>query len=183
MLNVGFKQGEACFGWMYDPQVLAEARAAGVGKRIDVSLGGKLDAAMCGAPVTAPATVRAVTDGRWDASPGSAFYPTQRSIGPCVRLLIGGVDVLVAGRRQQSFDHGAFALAGIDVQTYKVVGLKSATHFRGGWAPIASKIITCEAPGWSSNDLDTFEPLRRHRVVRWPTNPSATYVHDAAAKL
>jgi hypothetical protein len=37
-----------------------------------------------------------------------------------VWLLVGGVDVLVAGRRSQVFDEGAFTLVGIDINTYKV---------------------------------------------------------------
>ena len=89
------------------------------------------------------------------------------------RLLIGGVDVLVNGSRQQSFDEGALSLAGVEVSRCSVIGIKSSTHFRGGWTPCSGKIITADCPGTSSNVLANFE--RATPVVRWPTSELVAY--------
>ena len=72
-------------------------------------------------------------------------------------------------------DEGALTLAGVDVPSLQVVGIKSSTHFRGGWAPVARKIVTADEPGFSSNVLATFEPLRTKAVIRWPTDERAVY--------
>jgi toxic protein SymE len=172
-----FAPGEAAFGWMYDASTLSRAVAAGEGATIDsVSLGGLLDADVAGAPIVArDVLVVALTDGRFDATPGSAYGGGRRSLGTMARLRIGNVDVLVNAVREQAFDEGAFTLAGIDVRSCRVVGIKSSTHFRAGWRSLAADIITADDPGLSSNQLDVFEPLRTRKLGYWPTNPDATY--------
>ena len=170
--------GDAAFGWMYDPAVLQQAVAAGEGATIDVSIGGKLDEGVAGDPVCARALVVKLTDGRFPATPGSAYGEAGvRNLGRMARLRIGNVDLLVNGVRVQAFDEGAFTLAGIDVTQCKIVGIKSSTHFRAGWAPIAAAIITADEPGLSSNKLEVFDQLREHKLPYWPTHAAATYVH------
>ena len=163
--------------------MLAQCFAAGVGASIRVSLGGKADASLGGAPIEAEATVRTLTDGRWDARVGSVGWSpgSRRSLGPMARLVIGGVDVLVCGRRSQVFDAGGFTLAGLDINAYKICAVKSSTHFRAGWAPVSRAILTADEPGWTSNDLAVFEPRRTKRVVRWPLDARAVYPPIAAA--
>jgi microcystin degradation protein MlrC len=95
------------------------------------------------------------------------------------RVTMNNVDVLINEVRTQSMDEGAFTLAGIDVSRYKICGIKSSTHFRAGWKPISSAILTADDPGWSSNNLFVFEPLREKPVVRWPTTEGATYTPAA----
>ena len=174
-----FAAGEAAFGWVYDPRTLAQAVAAGAGATLgEVALGGALDAGVAGEPVRARGVlVVALTDGRFDATPGSAYDGGRRDLGAMARLRIGNVDVLVNAVRVQAFDEGAFTLAGIDVRACRVVGIKSSTHFRAGWRPIAADIITADEPGLSSNQLDVFEPLREHKLGYGPTNPSARYAY------
>jgi microcystin degradation protein MlrC len=128
-----------------------------------------------GAPIEAEAFVKGVTDGVYPASHGSVGEGATRNLGQMARLQIGGVDVLVNASRQQSFDEGAFTLAGIDFSKCHVLGIKSSTHFRGGWTPCAGKIITADCPGSSSNLLENFDLLRKVPVTRWPTSASATY--------
>ena len=43
LLDAELDAGVACFGWMYDPEVLQQCFDAGVGAKIDVVLGGKLE--------------------------------------------------------------------------------------------------------------------------------------------
>jgi toxic protein SymE len=175
MLAAGpWAPGEAAFGWIYDPETLAQAIAAGVGSKISVRLGGKLDT-LAGAPIVADdVLIKVLTDGKHTASIGSVGEGTMRNLGPMARLLIGGIDVLVNASRQQSFDEGALYLAGIAVDRCSVIGIKSSTHFRGGWTPCSGKIITAESPGSSSNVLANFG--RTVPVVRWPTSDEARYV-------
>ena len=102
--------------------------------------------------------------GCWSGSPGA-----QRNMGRMARITIGTIDVLVNGVRGQTFDEGAFTLAGIDIWAYKIVCVKSSTHFRGGWAPISRAILTADEPGWTSNDLMAFDTMRETPIEAWPT--------------
>jgi microcystin degradation protein MlrC len=108
---------------MYDPEVLQQAMDAGVGAQIQVShlcsatttprhhrlsrpssqvtLGGKLDEGVAGIPIRAVARVKTLTDGRFEATPGSAYSGLERNLGPIARLQIGNVDVLVNSQREQ----------------------------------------------------------------------------------
>ena len=98
-------------------------------------------------------------------------------MGKMARIEIAGVDVLVNSVRSQVFDEGAFTLAGIDINSYQIIGVKSSTHFRAGWAPISRAILTADEPGWTSNDLRVFEPMRKNLAGRslWPVDASVTY--------
>jgi microcystin degradation protein MlrC len=67
---------------------------------------------------------------------------------------------------------------------YKIVGVKSSTHFRAGWAPISRAILTADEPGWTSNDLFVFEPMRTKRPRGgglWPVDDSAAYPFQAGS--
>ena len=48
------------------------------------------------------------------------------------RLVIQGVDVIVASRAEQIYDEEPFFLHGIDVNAYKLIAIKGANHFRAG---------------------------------------------------
>ena len=103
-------------------------------------------------------------------------------LGLCARLVIGGVDVVVASERVQTLDVGSFQLHGIDVSRYKLVGLKSSTHFRAGMGPYASQIITADEPGLASGRLEVFEGLREHAPAtpHWPVASDADrYVEES----
>eukprot|EP00756_Hemistasia_phaeocysticola_P016925 Hpha_TRINITY_DN15504_c0_g8::TRINITY_DN15504_c0_g8_i1::g.107061::m.107061 len=179
---VPFKPGEAAFGWIYDSAALRSIIAAGVGNTVHLSLGGKLDS-IAGEPVVATAEVVALTDGRFEAKPGAAFSGGMRDLGPMARVRIGNVDVLVNAYREQCYEEHAFTLAGIDVRACQVIGLKSSTHFRGGWQDIAAQVITADEPGVSTNRLDALEALRRNKLAHWPTTPGAVYEHTSKARL
>lgn len=171
MLDAGVT--DSCFGSLYDPDVVEQAVAAGVGSTVDVSLGGKHDD-IHGKPVEVSACVKSITDGRY-------YFPVVKShveLGPCVRLTAEGIDVVVASRAIQTFDPNLFSLHGIDVTKCKIVGLKSSAHFRAGFAPVASQIILADSPGFtgvgSVLDLNVFPRTRTRRPV-WPIDEDVSY--------
>ena len=43
LLDAQLPAGSAAFGWIYDPEVVDQCFLAGVGRSIDISLGGKAD--------------------------------------------------------------------------------------------------------------------------------------------
>ena len=154
----------ACFGFVVDPQTVAQAEAAGIGREINVELGGKTDA-LHGEPLRVRARVRALSDGRLVLQ--HMFKGAPLNIGPVARLEIDGMDVVVGSRRSQTLDREPFLCVGIDVERYDIVALKSSNHFRAGFQALAGAIVTADTPGLSSNRV---ELLPRQRTTRrlWP---------------
>ncbi len=167
--EAGLPDGTATFGFVWDPEVAAQAHAAGVGAVIDVALGGKHDG-LHGEPIRASAEVLALSDGRWVLKAmGKGSRVNLRAMA-CLR--IGGVDVVVSSRRLQTFDDGCFELHGIDVTTRRIIGLKSTKHFRAFFEPIAFSIVTSDGGGLTSERLDAFR-RRRDRRRLWPLDDTA----------
>ncbi|SPA38607.1 hypothetical protein CBM2606_A150092 [Cupriavidus taiwanensis] len=52
------------------------------------------------------------------------FEGVRFDLGVMCRLIINGVDVIVASRAEQIFDVEPFAMHGLDVTGYKVVAIK-----------------------------------------------------------
>jgi microcystin degradation protein MlrC len=162
---IGANLTEACFGFLADPETSAQAHAAGVGRTVRVNLGGKTDD-LHGAPIETDAYVKCLTDGRFTlTTPMGRGRPVD--LGPCARLAIGGIDVIVSSVRTQTLDPEVFLLHGIDVARYRIVALKSSAHFRAGFAELAAAIVGCDTPGLVSRDLATIPYQRLERPI-WP---------------
>ena len=169
MLEAGIEK--ACFGFIVDPEVAAQAHSAGVGSTIPVRLGGRYDH-LHGAPIERDAYVKSLHDGRMKLL--AMMKGTPINLGPIARLVIDGIDVIVASRRSQTFDVGPFLATGIDVNDYVIVALKSSNHFRAGFEDIAATIITADPPGLTTHHIEVFE--RRHsQDPLWPLDENVSY--------
>ena len=170
----------ACFATLWDPALAARAAAAGVGATLErVSIGGAHDPELLGAPLAVPsARVRCVSDGEVVNS-GPMLTGERVRLGVCARLELGdsGVDVVVASSRAQTLDVEPFLLHGLDVSRYELVGLKSSTHFRAAFTPLAARIITADEPGLASGRLEVFEARRTRPPLTpmWPISEAASY--------
>lgn len=168
---------DACFGFVVDAEVAAQAHVAGVGATIQVRLGGKTDD-LHGEPLAASAYVKALHDGRLVMQ--HMFRGAKINIGPMARLVIDDMDVVVGSRRNQTFDTEPFLAVGIDVLKYKYVALKSSNHFRAGFQTLASAIVTADTPGLTTHQIDVFP--RQHTSRRlWPLDPQATYPESSGS--
>jgi microcystin degradation protein MlrC len=163
------------FAFIYDPEVAAQAHAAGTGATIPVRLGGRTYP-LHGDPVVGSAYVKCLTDGHFVAT-----TPMGRgrrvSLGKMARLVMGEVDVLVSSVRTQVLDPEVYLLHGIDVTRYDIVALKSANHFRAGFRDLASRILAADTPGWTTGNVRNL-PYRRIRRPVWPLDPDAVYPAD-----
>ncbi|MFE1625281.1 M81 family metallopeptidase [Brevibacillus reuszeri] len=154
---------DACFGFIFDPQVAAYAHEQGVGATIEVKLGGKTDH-LHGEPIALTAYVKALTDGKFIvSSPMGKGTPVD--LGKSVRLQANGVDILVCSVKTQVLDEQVFLLHGIDVTQYKIVCLKSSQHFRASFEPISAEIITVDSPGLTTLLFQTFDYQRLNRPI------------------
>lgn len=159
---------DACFGFIYDPEVAALAHEKGVGATIEVQLGGKTDQ-LHGEPIALCAYVKSLTDGKFvTSSPMGKGTPVN--LGKSVRLQANGVDILVCSVKTQVLDEQIFLLHGIDVTKYKIVSLKSSQHFRASFEPISAQIITVDSPGLTTMRFQSFDYKRLKRPI-YPLDP------------
>lgn len=146
---------DACFGYIYDPEVVDIAIKAGVGSTINIALGGKTDD-LHGEPIQMEAYVKTITDGKFIQT-SEMWKGKLVDLGPSVRLQSNGVDIIVCSVKSQTLDDQIFKLHGIDIQDYKIVALKSSQHFRAGFESISSKIISVDSPGLTTMDFTRFD--------------------------
>jgi microcystin degradation protein MlrC len=150
----------AALGLLTDPDAAAAAHAAGEGAEVTLDLGGK--AFKGDPPLRATFRVGALGDGRILCT-GPFYGGTRAELGPMARLDIGGVSVAVASRRMQAADKAMFRHLGIEPAAQRILGLKSAVHFRGDFTDIAEDILIVEAPGAFIDRPDRL-PYRRLRA-------------------
>jgi microcystin degradation protein MlrC len=161
---LGCGQDRLALAMIWDPVAVDFAHRAGIGARLAMRLGGKVGP-RSGDPLDVDAEVVALRDDARQATfaQGEPRLPLGRS----ARLRIGGVDVVVNTERQQVFDPRVFTEHGIDPSACRVVVVKSTTHFRHGFAPLAGAIVECETPG----SLTTDPTLLHYRHLPRPMAP------------
>ncbi|QKG83980.1 M81 family metallopeptidase [Kroppenstedtia pulmonis] len=163
---------ETCLGAICDPDVAEAAHKSGVGSFIDVELGGKVDNRH-GKPLKVRAYVKVLSDGEFIQQ--SAMESGKKiRLGKSARLVIGHVDVVVCSLKAQLLDDELLRLHGIQIDRYKIIGIKSSQHFRGFFQDRVSEIITVDSPGLSTYNLSVFDFNHVPRPV-YPLDPSTEY--------
>ena len=157
------KLQDALILYMVDEAVARQAHAAGVGNRIDISLGGK-SSPVQGPPVEAEAEILAISDGPF-AYDGPMFAGLTGSMGTSAWLKIDGVNIVVVTAREQPFDMAFVRSLGVDCASMKYVSLKSAAHFRAAFEPIAGSIFNIDAAGIHTHDFSKLPSSRRTRDI------------------
>ena len=147
------------------------AHEQGVGSRINVSLGGKYDD-LHGAPLELNVYVKALHDGTVIMKAMAKGTPLK--LGKMARLVVDGLDIIVASKRSQTFDAGPFEAVGINVNEYALVALKSSNHFRAGFSEIADLIVTADPPGLMTHHIEVF-PREHKPGPMWPIDEAVSY--------
>jgi microcystin degradation protein MlrC len=146
----------AVVGTIYDPETVQQALKAGVGSVIHVRLGGKSCDGLTGDPVETDAYVKSITDGVYYFK-GPMAHGFRNEIGPTVVLVIGGIEVIVGSVRHQPWDLEIYRANGIEPTEKQIIVVKSSTHFRASYGPIAKDIIYVDLPGMTSKNPRQFK--------------------------
>ncbi|MCW0232175.1 MAG: M81 family metallopeptidase [Ferrovibrio sp.] len=150
LLETGI-DGEAVFAFLYDPALVQQAKAAGIGNRIAAKLGGRI-APHFGAPVAATVEVVALTDGRF-INEGPFETGMAVDLGETAVLKTGSVKVIVTSSCQAGIDPAYFRLHGIDLATTRLIAAKAKNHFRAAFIDRAAVIVDVDTPGPAALDL------------------------------
>lgn len=159
---------DAAFAPISDPEAVTACMAAGIGKTVTLTLGGKIDPAF-GAPLTLTGEVRHLGAGDFVCD-GPMWKGLKMSMGPCAVFRVGGIDIVLATNRFQITDLQQFLSIGIDPRRKAVVALKSAQHFRAAYQPIAREVVVVDAGGLTTPDYKRFTYRKLRRPI-WPLDP------------
>lgn len=151
-----------------DPPAVAAAMAAGIGGRVQVTLGGQLDSRFTPLPVDAE--VRLLSDGRF-------INESHRSIwdaGPSAVLESGGLTVVATTRPVSLYDRSLFYAHGQEPRYFDAVVVKSPhcqPHMFADWA---TAMLNVDADGSTSANLPRLGHTRCRRPM-FPLDAGATF--------
>jgi len=148
----------------YDPALAAEAHRLGVGATFDAQFNRDETHALSG-QFSADATVAQLHDGEFVGRRGIAAGHAI-SLGPCARLRVGGIEVIVVSVRQQAKDPVFMEALGVDIRKQRSLIIKSRGHFRA-WADeffADAQIVEVDVPGLTT-------PVLRNVPYQYITRP------------
>ncbi|MDP6708812.1 MAG: M81 family metallopeptidase [Alphaproteobacteria bacterium] len=151
--------------YLWDPEAVAAAIAAGVGQRLTLDVGGK-SSARAGGPVTLDAVVRFAGPKAFTGT-GPMRRGVPVDLGPTAVLEAGGITLIVTTSQLSAIDADPFHQFGLHPEDFDIIVLRSKTHFRAVYEPIAETILIAETPDWGPADLATL-PYRRARPGVFP---------------
>lgn len=148
-----------------DPEAASKAIAAGIGKEVDLKVGGKVDN-LHGEPVAVKGRVRLISDGRFTYK-GPYMTGEEIKMGPTVVLDCKGITLVLTTYKTMPFDLEQLRSLGIEPTDQKIIVVKSAIAWRAAYEPIAKRVIEVDTPGLCSTDLSRFN----YQKVRRPIFP------------
>lgn len=157
--NVGFHA-------IRDPEAALAAQAAGVGNRVRLKLGGKVDPSTGGGPLDLDAHVVALTDGHFICY-GPMAGGVWRNYGLSALLRVDDVEIIVITHNGQATDLAQFTSLGVDPTRKSTVIVKSMQHFRAAFEPIAREVIEVDTGALSTKNFKE----RLYKKVRRPIFP------------
>ena len=164
-------------GPVRDPEAVARMVAAGIGNRVTLPVGGKVDMPAIGRkgePMQLTGIVRNITDGEYTIT-GPQFTGMRCHMGRTAVLDAGHAQVVVTERNQEPWDRGVFESVGIRPEKQRYLLLKSRMYFRPVFLPIARGSVLCDGVGVASSDWTQFE----YRNIRRPIYPLDEGTGDA----
>ncbi len=135
----------AAAGLIVDASAARAAHEVGVGRTLNIALGGKSGIAG-DSPLELPWLVESLADGRVAAT-GPFYRGMTLRLGPSACLSHQGVRVVVASYKTQLADQAMYRYVGIEPTEQAILVNKSSVHFRADFAPIAEAILVAKAPG------------------------------------
>lgn len=154
---------------LVDPAAVQFAAAAGIGRTIQISVGGALDPARH-TPLPVTATVRMLSDGCFR----SESHGDTWNAGPSAVLEGEGFTLVVTSRAVSLYDRSLFLAHGQDPQHFDAVVVKSPhcqERFYKAWA---ARMVNVDAPGATSANLRSLGHTRCRRPI-FPLDPEVVF--------
>jgi microcystin degradation protein MlrC len=150
---------------VYDPTAVQLAITAGIGAKVTLSIGGKIQMPAIPAdspPLTVTGTVKTISNGRY-RNRGPMGRGVQMDMGAAVVLDTGTVEIVLISRHVEPSDLNCLSSLGIDPLQKRYVMLKSRIHWRAGLGAMARAVVECAGVGVCTSDYGQlkFDKVRR----------------------
>ena len=157
---------------LYDPPSVQQARAAGVGHRLELRMGAKTDQ-LHGTPLEAVVTVRGLYDGtfqetevrhggrRWGAMGDTAIVETDDRM-----------TIQLTSLRNFPFSLQHIRCCGLDPASFQILVAKGVIAPAAAYREVCPTLVRVNTPGVTSADLGSF-------IYRWRRRPMFPFEEDA----
>jgi microcystin degradation protein MlrC len=163
-------------GPLADAATVAQAVAAGAGKRIRVSLGNKVPQGLPvpqAPPFECEVNVRALGDGRFRIS-GPIYTGETWAMGRTAVLEHEAFTAVASERPMEPLDLAVFESVGVDPRAFDFLLLKSRMYCRPTFVPISAGLVECDSRGVCSSDYRLFRFGKLRRPI-YPLDPQAAF--------
>lgn len=148
---------------IHDPRSMAACLQAGVGAQLTLTIGGQMSR-YSGDPIVVEGVVAGIAE-RVERGPEDAAAGPP--VGPIARFSTRFADFILCGSRREALWPGLFTATGADPLGYRTIVLKSSTHFRASFAPLADRILSVGSPTAMNPDLASLPFSHLPRPI-WP---------------
>jgi microcystin degradation protein MlrC len=92
------------------------------------------------------------------------------SMGPTAVIAIGAIRVLVRSLPSLEWDRAMFTSQGLMLEEAALVFVKSPSHFRQSFGPVAARILAANTPGPTAPDMRLI-PFTKATRPLYPLDP------------
>jgi len=151
---------------LWDSAAAQAAHAAGQGARVELEIGG------WSSPAAGPRRVyecEVLRCGplRYEMS-GPMLTGMEVDLGMTALVRIGGVTVSLVSAFAFAVDEDAFTIFGQEMRDFSTIVLRSKTHFRAVYEPLAERIVIVDTPDHGPADLTRLPYTRLDRANTYP---------------
>ncbi len=143
---------------LVDSQAVAEAIEAGVGQKVTLEVGAKIDQ-VYSQPVPVTGTVRLISDGQFTYK-GPLYTGLKANMGRTVVLQSGCIFLVLSERAISTFDPELYRSVGLEPSEAKIVVVRENGAFRAAYTEIMTEALPLDTPGFSTSNLNLL-PFRR----------------------
>jgi microcystin degradation protein MlrC len=149
---------------IYDPAAVEMCVSAGIGKTVELWVGGKTDR-LHGEPVAVRGRVASIHDGHWIEDQPRHGGRRHNDQGQTVVLEVGNLTLVLNSKRTPPFSLGQITSLGIEPARQQILVVKAAIAYRAAYGPVAGEIIEVDTPGLTANDPRHFAYRRARRPL------------------
>ena len=137
--------------YLHDPIAAMAAGSSGLGGQLMTTLGGK-SSEMAGFPVLFTGFIKYTGELRYSIT-GPYRTGETNDLGLSAVIDNGKIAVIVTSHSMTAVDTDPFTQCGLDINEFDIIVLRSKTHFRAAYEPIAGAILIVDTPDWGPADL------------------------------
>ena len=139
--------------FMFDPSSAEACLRAGTGSRLCLELCGK-SSPQAGEPLQVE--VEVLWAGHKTMVIGGPLYTgTTLELGPTALIRIGEIMVSIISVQWSAIDLDCFEIFGLNPHDFRIILLRSKTHFRHVYESLCAEIVIVDTPDWGPADVTT----------------------------